>query len=56
MLQHWNRASELSPIDYPLPSSRTDKVDELLRLCRSIDRKLTRLMAHNESRYTYISL
>ena len=55
MLQHWNRASELSPIDYPLPT-RVDKVDELLRLCRSIDRKLTRLMAHNESRYTYISL
>lgn len=55
MLQHWNRASELSPIDYPLPA-RADRVDELLRLCRSIDRKLTQLVAHKKSRYTYISL
>ena len=54
MLQHWNRASEMSPIAYPLP--RLEKMDELLRLCRSIDRKLTQLMARQESRYTYIHL
>lgn len=53
----WNRASEMCPVTPTPRAAGGDRLDELLRLCRSIDHKLTRLTPRPpRSRYTYLSL